>query len=34
MDKKTGNYGKAIGDTGQKSRGGNKRTRIPADRYK
>lgn len=34
MENKTGNYGKAIGDTGRKSSKGNRRTRTPADRYK
>jgi hypothetical protein len=34
MDSKGGNYGKPIGDTGAKSRNGNRRTRVAADRYK
>jgi len=34
MEGKSGNYGKPIGDKGAKTRGGNKRTRIAADRYK
>lgn len=34
MDKDGGNYGKPIGDTGQKSKKGNRATRVPADRYK
>lgn len=33
MDKSTGNYGKAIGDTGKKSMRGNPKTKCPADRY-
>lgn len=33
MDKDTGNTGKAIGDTGSKSKKGNRATRIPSDRY-
>lgn len=32
-ENKTGNYGKAIGDTGKKCPKGNKRTRGAADRY-
>lgn len=31
---KGGNYGKPIGDTGSKTRKGNKRSRLAADRYK
>ena len=31
---KSGNYGKPIGDTGAKTKKGNARTRIAADRYK
>jgi hypothetical protein len=34
MENKTGNYGKAIGDTGARSKKGNRRTRQAADRYK
>ncbi len=34
MDKHTGNYGKAIGDTGSKNPQGNRRTKTAADRYK
>ena len=34
MDKSGGNNGKPIGDTGQKSNKGNRRTKVPADRYK
>ena len=34
MDSKGGNYGKPIGDTGAKTRKGNPRTRVAADRYK
>ena len=34
MDSKGGNYGKPVGDTGMKTRKGNKRTRCAADRYK
>ncbi len=34
MDSKGGNYGKPIGDTGAKTRNGNSRTRVAADRYK
>jgi len=33
MDKKTGNTGKAIGDTGKKNPKGNRMTKCPADRY-
>ena len=34
MDSKGGNYGKPMGDTGAKSKKGNRRTRQAADRYK
>ena len=34
MNSKGGNYGKPIGDKGQKSSKGNRRTRVAADRYK
>lgn len=34
MDNKGGNYGKPMGDTGTKSKKGNRRTRQAADRYK
>jgi len=34
MESKTGNCGKAIGDTGSKNPQGNKKTRCPSDRYK
>lgn len=34
MENKTGNYGKAIGDTGKRSSKGNRRTRVAGDRYK
>lgn len=30
----SGNYGKPIGDTGAKTKKGNSRTRLAADRYK
>ena len=30
---KGGNYGKKIGDRGSKSSKGNRRTRVPSDRY-
>jgi hypothetical protein len=33
MDSKGGNYGKPIGDTGSKSKKGNRMTKIPSDRY-
>ncbi len=34
MDKKTGNTGKAIGDSGKKCARGNRKSRGAADRYK
>ena len=34
MDKEGGNVGKPMGDTGEKSKKGNARTRQVADRYK
>ena len=34
MDSKGGNHGKPVGDTGAKSRKGNRRTRVAGDRYK
>ncbi len=34
MDSKGGNHGKPVGDTGQKSSKGNRRTRVAGDRYK
>lgn len=34
MENKTGNLGKAIGDSGKRCPKGNKRTRGVADRYK
>ena len=34
MDNKGGNYGKPVGDTGAKTRKGNRRTRVAGDRYK
>lgn len=33
MDKKGGNLGKPIGDTGKRSKKGNRVTKVPADRY-
>jgi hypothetical protein len=33
MDKKGGNLGKPIGDTGKRSPKGNRMTKVPADRY-
>lgn len=34
MNKSGGNVGKPIGDRGKRSSGGNRRTKVPADRYK
>ena len=34
MDSKGGNYGKPVGDTGGRSKKGNRKTRTAADRYK
>ena len=34
MEDKTGNVGKAIGDTGRKNPIGNRMTKCDADRYK
>lgn len=31
---KGGNYGKPVGDTGEKTKKGNRRSRLAADRYK
>lgn len=33
MDSDGGNYGKPIGDTGKKSKKGNRKTRRASDRY-
>lgn len=33
MENKGGNYGKPMGDTGQKSKKGNRMTKVPSDRY-
>ncbi len=33
MDKKGGNMGKPMGDTGKKSAKGNRMTKVPSDRY-
>ena len=33
LDSKGGNYGKPVGDTGSKSKKGNRRTKVPSDRY-
>ena len=33
MDSSGGNNGKPIGDTGSKSKKGNRMTKVPSDRY-